>query len=228
MKEVKAKKVLVLLVGLFLTGTVFSQKMQPYGKWKYLWDRTGWFTELNGGLRLLGQGSDQATINPGYTINGALGYMFNEKLGVRGRIDFISFSTNNSAPLSFDHSKSLGLAIEGMYNVLPLFTKKTSQKFRFYFHGGIGATSHFNKELKDYREANSIESLDPYIKGNDDYGHVILGITPQFHLNSRVSANFDVSSQLHLKQDWSYFGYGSQKSGLGSVLLISAGLTLRL
>jgi hypothetical protein len=69
---------------------------------------------------------------------------------------------------------------------------------------------------------------DPAINGNDDMGHIILGLSPQYHLNGRVSINLDLTTFILVKQDFTFDNYnGIQHEGLGNLSALSFGITIR-
>lgn len=92
-------------------------------------------------------------------------------------------------------------------------------------HLGLGITTFRNQSSIDN---NQKEIKDVLIKGNDDMGHIILGITPQYHLNSNWSLNLDFSSFLLLKQDFTFDNFKSERfNGVGHISALSLGITFR-
>lgn len=206
-----------------------SNDVSPYGAVETSWYNIYWFYDLNIGTRLLGSTSTDAQLGAGLNINGGIGYFFNERFGLKGRIDHHRFKFT---PGIQDESTAKGGAVslsgEVLTNVLAWGNNNKFSRLRLTLHGGLGLTSYANSSFKDFREENNITFDDPAIKGNDDMGHIILGLTPQYHINGRCSINLDISTFFLVKQDFTFDRYNLEKQkGIGNISTISLGITFR-
>ena len=59
-----------------------------------------------------------------------------------------------------------------------------------------------NPNWKDDRIASGYEFADPLLKGNDDMGHFIIGLNPQYHINSSISVNANIAFVGLLQQSY--------------------------
>ena len=218
---------LILLITLFTT-TLSAQMMRQNlsGSLQINWHKTGWFIDGNAGIRALGETSNLATNGLGLSGNAGLGYFFNETFALKGRLDYNQFKASYGDKI--DRSGSASASLEGVVRLLQLFSNKKSRNFALNLHAGAGITSLRNPSLIDYREKVGIVSNTFLIKEQDDMGHIIVGITPQYHLNSRLSINLDISQFTQFKQDFTYDSHNSIDSkSITGIVSVTAGLTIR-
>ena len=171
------KKALLILLAVFLTTGLFAQKKyRPQGgTFKFNWFNQGLFFDGNIGMRALGQTSKHADMNIGLTANGGIGYLFNEKFGLKGRIDYHNFKTTGGTSST---SHSIGASAEGIANLIQIMGGRKARKFSLSLHAGVGLTTLFNPEWRQfYRDELGKEFTDPGFKGADDIFHIIVGIT---------------------------------------------------
>jgi hypothetical protein len=240
----KASVLLLLLC--FTTSTLVAQvqgrssaqprgaskaSISPYGKIKTNWYKVGWFADINVGMRMLGATSAAADLGVGFSGNAGIGFLMSDRIGVKGRIDYNRFSFSpgiGAAPEAGGGAMSFSL--EAVTDLIPLSTQKTKiRKWRIALHGGFGYTSYNNKSFKEDRLAQDSDYFnDPVIKGNDDMGHMILGITPQYHFDGNWSINLDFSSFFLFKQDFTFDNYNGERfNGIGNISNLTFGVTFR-
>ena len=209
------------------TGLV-KKDLSPHGKLKTSWYKIYWFYELNAGVRMLGSTSNHSSLGSGINANASMGYLFSEKFGLKGRIDYHSFrfTTGLSNPIAKGTAASISL--EAMTNLLAFTSSQRFSSFRLNLHGGAGWTTYANHSFKQYRKEHGLSMDDPAINGNDDMGHIIFGLSPQYHFNGRVSINLDLTTFILVKQDFTFDNYnGIQHEGLGNLSALSFGITIR-
>lgn len=132
---------------------------------------------------------------------------------------------NGSTAMS---GNAISLSGEGLLDLVALLNKSSFNRYRIILHGGAGLTSYSNNDFKAYRDEIGQPLNDPAINGNDDMGHILLGITPQWHLGGRWSLQADFSTFLLIKQDFTFDSHnGVRHDGLGNVSAFSVGLTFR-
>jgi hypothetical protein len=223
------------------TGRSVKGKLSPYGKIEVGMFKLQWFADINGGMRMFGSTSSISDLGLGFSGNAGVGYFFSDRFGLKGRVDYSRFSftpgvtiESTSGTLIYGEAEAQGGAMsfsfEALTDLIPLLTKKTKvRNWRVILHGGLGYTSYNNKSYKEYQ--NDIDPdyfQDPVIKGNDDMGNIILGITPQYHISGRWSVNLDYSSFILLKQDFTLDNYnGVRSNGIGHISSVTLGLTFR-
>jgi OOP family OmpA-OmpF porin len=93
----------------------------------------------------------------------------------------------------------------------------TNGYVNFLVHGGVGYSY-----LKSTRKS-----------GIDNIGNVIIGVTPQFYISSRLAVHLDASYIFNIKQHYDFDGFyhdgGLEESGfVGQMFTASIGLTLYL
>jgi hypothetical protein len=218
----------------------FKKEVYPY------WYKKGWFIDAQGGMRILGATTADASLAPGFSINAGLGYRFSDRFALKGRIDYNDFGfepttaepTYSGVTGSYEaRGTGLSASFEAMINLITVRNKvangtlKGNKAYKLDFHGGIGYTTFANRAFKDFFTDNfgsDFFSLDPLIRGNDDMGHVILGLTNSYDFNSRVSVNLDYSAFILIAQDYTFDSYNLvEHDGVGFISTISLGLTYR-
>lgn len=210
--------------------TVYKEKnySPPKSKIVAVWYKHWWFVDANVGTRLLGKTSTNVNLSAGINANASIGYLFSEKFGIKGRYDFNSFKfspgfNGQSTSIGRMHSFSL----EACTDLITLIKGEEIRNWRFVLHGGAGLSSYGNVDYREFREEFDPWE-DPLIKGNDDMGHVILGITPQYHISGRWSLNLDISTFILIKQSNTFDRFSDVRvNGLGNVTTVSLGLTFR-
>lgn len=208
-----------------------SQTISPHGPIQVSWYNIYTFYEGNLGVRILGSTTDLTTLGAGLNVNAGIGHYFSERFGLKARIDYHRFKFSPGIQSQPDaQGGAMSFSLEALTNVLNWVNNKKFSKFRLALHGGLGYTSFNNRSFKE----NALEidpeyfNDDPAIKGNDDMGHIILGLTPQFHINGRSSIQLDFSSFLLVKQDFTFDNYnGKRHNGIGNISAISLGFTFR-
>lgn len=203
--------------------------LSPYGKVETNWYKIGWFTDLNGGVRLLGATSGAANLGAGFNGNAGLGFFITDKIGIKGRIDFNTFKFTPGVGGSPEaKGRMTSLSLEATSDLLPFTSGSKIRDWRIELHGGFGYSSFANIDFKEYRESINYEFDDPMFKGNDDMGHMILGITPQYHISGRWSINLDFSSFFYFSQDYTLDRYNKESlNGVGSMITTTLGVTFR-
>ncbi|PKR79933.1 hypothetical protein CW751_12685 [Brumimicrobium salinarum] len=223
------KKIIIISLTLFFSSFVFSQHKSTNAKHLNVnWHKVGWFLEANGGMRLLGKTSEQADMKPGLSLTGGVGYFINEQFGVRGRLDYQGFNTETVN--SSNSSYSIGLSAEALLRTLNAFGGVKNRAFEVVAHGGIGGNSLINPELRDYvRNDLGKEFEDGGFKGTDDMFHIVIGATPEYHFNSKLSLNLDISHFIQFGQHRTYDVFSKELAdGPTGVFVTSLGLTVRL
>ena len=215
----------------FKTGS--SQEVSKFGPIQSQWYKLQWFYDANIGARFLGPSSNEVNLKPGLSLNAGLGYMFTDVFGLKGRFDYHRFSVApgfNGDPIN--RAGSISLSAEIVSDLIPLFSSNESIRYRKYrlgVHAGVGITSVFNPAYKNYRENElGLKWEDPFIKGNDDMAHIIVGFTPQYHINGRWSINLDISSYFQFIGDFTIDQFNQEKQNRSTVLSSTLGLTFRI
>ncbi len=203
--------------------------ISPYGKVETNWYKIGWFADLNGGVRLLGATSGAANLGAGFNGNAGLGFFVTDKIGIKGRIDYNTFKFTpglNSSPDA--RGRMLSLSLEATSDLLPFTSGSKIRDWRIELHGGFGFSTFKNTDFVEYRESINYEFDDPLFKAREDMGHMIIGITPQYHINGRWSVQFDFSSFFYFNQDFTFDRYNVEKlNGVGSMISTSLGVVFR-
>lgn len=222
------KKISILLLITLITTTASAQMRSnsEIGKLKINWYKTGWFLDGNAGVRFIGQTSDAATMNVGPSFNAGLGYFFNDKIGIKGRLDYDEFTTVYGG--SEDRAASGGASLEVMVRLLQVFNHKRSRDFSLNLHAGSGLSMLVNPNKAGFRDMKYVDKLDYSWENKDRMGHIIIGLTPQYHINSRLSINLDVSHFTQFKQNYTYdTGSNVRAKDVTGFVTTTVGLTIR-
>tara|TARA_B100000508_G_scaffold118450_1_gene98496 strand:+ start:402 stop:1142 length:741 start_codon:yes stop_codon:yes gene_type:complete len=205
--------------------------LSPYGKVETNWYKIGWFADLNGGVRLLGATSGAANLGAGFNGNAGLGFFVTDKIGIKGRIDYNTFKfTPGIGGNPEAKGRMVSLSLEATSDLLPFTSGSKIRDWRIELHGGFGYSTFNNISWKENRLENNpdVWDNDPVFKGNDDMGHMIIGITPQYHINGRWSIQADFSSFFYFKQDFTFDNYNLEPlNGVGSMITTSFGVVFR-
>lgn len=221
------KKISIILLITLITTTVSAQ-MRPgssIGKISINWYKTGWFLDANAGVRFLGETSEVAEMKVSPSFNAGLGYFFNDKIGIKGRIDGHQFKTTYGN--LEDNSYSVGASAEVMVRLIQVFAHKRARDFALNLHAGAGLTALVNPSYRETVEDNG-NDYNGKLFNADNMGHIIVGLTPQYHFNSRVSINLDISHFTQLKQFRTYDTHNAVPAkNVTGVIATTIGLTFR-
>lgn len=185
------------------------------------------FFDLNVGGRVGGAVTYYSKMLPGLHSDVGIGYMFSDVWGLKVDFGYDSFKATQdlNGTKSKDASYMLRGSVQAVVDLAEDHNFKNN-KYGMLFHFGVGCSTINNAEYKDEYEASGGSFNDPYIKGNDDMGNVIFGLTPQLNLNENLALNLDFSTILFLKQSAYFdrtFSNESYKS-LGAIWNLSVGL----
>lgn len=227
------KKISILILITLITFSASAQMRSgsAIGKLKIKWYKTGWFFDGNAGARFIGETSNFAkeTIQP--TVNAGVGYFFNDKIALKGRLDAHKFTSKYDATTAYpgfeDRSLMASGSAEVMVRLLQVFAHKRSRDFALNFHAGAGLSALINPSFKKEIENNGGEYKGKLFNA-DNIGHIIVGLTPQYHLNSRVSINLDISQFTYFKQNYTFDSHNRVDSkDVTGIVGVSLGLTFR-
>ncbi|MDX1652608.1 MAG: hypothetical protein R3277_08955 [Brumimicrobium sp.] len=210
-------------------NTNAKARISPHGKIKVQWHKLDWFTDFNAGTRFLGATSNAADLKAGFSANAGYGYLFSNRFGLKGRFDFSTFNFSSNQESDVSSGRSYGLSLEAVTDLLAFTSDKKFRIWRVNLHGGLGLTSYRNYTwTRSILENDPDYFNDPFIKGNEDMGHIIMGITPQYHLSGRWSINADISSFFLIKQSNTFDRFNNVRHDrLGNITTLSLGLTFR-
>lgn len=151
-------------------------------------------------------------------------YMISPKFGFKGALhynDLKNIKNNGSIPFEM---QQIGLSVEGVVNASRLFGAEESfKRFGLLFHGGIRVD-----QMKS-KTANVVEHDHNF--GVKEYnGGLVLGISPQYRIGSKMSVLLDVSIQNSYRQHFNWDGSYSDKTNNlnGQLITTSIGLTYSL
>ena len=172
-------------------------------------------------------------VSPGIHADGGVRYQLNELISIRGGISYDGFKTTGdvtSDSTSTDNSSLISGSIEAVVNLKKLkFMSFIPEKIGLNFHAGFGLSTLFNTNFTDAAEKAGIEFSDPGLKGNDDMINIVLGLTPQFKLNDKISINLDLSTKLLVKQSL-YVNPGQDSrvnDKMGNIFNVAVGATYK-
>lgn len=154
------------------------------------------YLDLNLGLRSGGNHSAKSDLGAGFHIDGSVGYDFNTKFGMKGDLAFDIFNAKGTGSLKDVNDRSLmtRVSLQGVVSISELAGFGT-EKFGLKFHGGLGFATNSNPSFKDAYE-KTVKFTDGGFKGNDDLFTIVFGLTPQYHINEKISVNLDLSLVL--------------------------------
>ena len=176
-------------------------------------------------------------VSPGIHADGGVRYQLNELISIRGGISYDGFKTSrdkmgdSDTVLSLtDNSSLISGSIEAVVNLKKLkFMSFIPEKIGLNFHAGFGLSTLFNTNFPDAAEKAGIKFSDPGLKGNDDMINIVLGLTPQFKLNDKISINLDLSTKLLVKQSL-YVNPGQDSrlnDKMGNIFNVAVGATYK-
>ena len=192
--------------------------------------KEGVFFEYNMGARFAGAKSDQVTLDAGLHMNGAIGYMFNGIIGIRGVLGLNTFKTVDVIDLGVeDRSYMIGTTLEGVLSIDQLANFGTPG-FGLMYHMGFGFSSIVNPSWKEDKLAVAgFNFEDPAFKGNDDVVNIVFGLTPQYIISDKISINADFSFVLLMKQDHTLDRFNNvDVEGTTNYMNSSVGITYKL
>ncbi len=189
----------------------------------------GLFFDANAGVRLGGETSSKSTVDPGFHLHGGVGYMFNNFIGVQGKLGFNTVKAVNVIESGVDdRSYLLNITAEAVLGVSELAGFGT-EKFDLFVHAGGGISTIGNPGYKR-RYEETREWNDKLFKGNDDSFNAIFGITPKYHLDENISFSLDIAYFMMFNQTYSLdreIG-NTLVSGSKGMTNISLGITYKL
>lgn len=237
------KKIATFIIAALITTTSIAQygTRTSSGTIDINWYKSGWFLDANAGVHFLGQTSSNTDMNLGPSFNAGIGYFFNKKFAIKGRVDYNQFyvdygeltTYNNNYNSSgfgdnIDRSGSLALSAQAQLRLLQVFNTKRSRKASLVFHVGAGLTTLRNPSYINSKENQGVDFDDPLFNGHDEMGHIIVGLTPQYHINSRWSINLDISHFTQFKQYYTYDTHNEVLSkDVTGIISTTLGLTFR-
>ncbi len=160
----------------------------------------GMFFDANIGSRFGGATSTLVTLGPGFHVNGGMGYMFNNIIGIKGQLGYNAFKSVSVADEGIeDKAGMFSTSLEAVVGISQLIGFGT-EKFDLYLHTGFGFSTISNPGYKEkYEEVNEFE--DRGFKGNDESFLIPVGLSPTFHVNDKISLKLDLSYFVMFGQD---------------------------
>jgi hypothetical protein len=224
---------IVYLFTTFLLAFTFLSNAQSYrpkaSSISTDWYISPWTIEGNIGTRALGVVSEGVDNGLGLALNGGFGYSFSKAFGLKGRMDYY----NNPLTPGFNGAEnsttgSLGLSLIANINLIALANKGKRSDWVLNLYAGSGLTSSWNADFKEFYRNNIGDFNDPIIKGNEDMGHVVVGLNPQFYVTSRFALSLDISYFSLFNQDNTYdYAERLEDGQLGNALTIGLGFVWR-
>ena len=192
------------------------------------WYQDGWVVNAHVGSRAFGKVSDTVNEAPALSLNAGLGYAF-DKWSIIGRVDYYNhFLIPGYKGGRETITRSFGMSLIGNFHLIPLFTGEMNKPWQFDAYVGAGLTTSWNKDMQNYVNDNVGEFNDPFIAGNDDMGHIILGFSPKYYFNDQVALSLDMSSFILFSQDFTYdYTERITGDGLGGILTFSFGVVIK-
>lgn len=215
----------MLSVYVFTANAQVGSMSNP-GELKVNWYKKEWFFDANAGTRFIGQTSDLAEMGAGLSVNAGVGYFFNSKFALKGRLDYNQFSATYGNKT--DRSGSVAGSAEAMVRLLQVFAPKRSRKFSLNLHAGAGLTALRNPSYKEMIDNKPESEYKGKLFPADNMGHIIVGLTPQYHFNSRLSINLDVSHFTQFMQHATYDKHNQvDPKAVTGLVTTTIGLTFR-
>ena len=165
----------------------------------------GLFIDFGIGSRFGGITSEATKMQVGLNIDGGLGYMFNNMIGIRGNVSFSNFKAVEVGNEAIsDRGGNVQASLQAIVSISEAANFQTPS-FGLNFHTGFGFGTIFNPDFKTSYVETHGEFGDPMIKGNDDVVNFVFGLSPRFKINDKISVLVDATHLLLLKQDQSVF-----------------------
>lgn len=197
------------------------------------------YLDLSGGARFLGNTTTNTKAAPGMHLDLGLGYQLNDNFAIKGELAFDQYVAKDTASNAIfnydsgikyayycDKSTLIRVSVNGVLNIGAMAGFAT-EKFGMKAQIGVGVASNNNS---DFKSNYSGSFADPGIKGNDDMISAGIVISPQYHINSRVSLNGNVGYTFLAKQS-NYVDRvvdGTQIDGTDMLLHVSVGISAKL
>jgi len=178
-------------------------------------------------MRAFGRRSEDIDRIPGFSAHGGLGYKFGDIWGVRGRLDYYNHVLRpgySGECQSTAHS--MAISAMGTADLIPWITGSKGTIWHLITYLGGGLTTSWNPDMKNFVESNTGfgEWQDPALAGNDDMAHLILGISPQYHISSRFALTADISTFMNFAQDFTYnYKTRLDRGSVGAIMNLSFG-----
>jgi OOP family OmpA-OmpF porin len=126
-----------------------------------------------------------------YGVNGR--YMFNNRFGLMADLGYDFIDATNSGSSNVNYIRT---SIQGVANLGDIMRFDTwSSKIGLLAHLGSGWSTMWSPSKK------LTDPNDPFIKNSDDMLNIIIGLTPQYKVNEKISLNFDISAVSHIRQN---------------------------
>lgn len=221
-----------LLLSIFTLVLIFSANTQTYMQKatsiKADWYRSPWTIGGHGGVRALGLVGDGVENGLGLAFNGGIGYSFTDAFSAKGRFDFYNHKlTPGFGTLEETKANSAALSLTLNMNLVTLLNKARRSDWVLDLYAGSGLTTSWNPDRKELGNNNG-GFEDPGLKGNDDMGHIIFGLNPQYYVTSRFALSLDVS-YFHLIAQSNTYDYRErvEDGQAGNALTIGLGFIWR-
>lgn len=140
--------------------------------------------------------------------NGHIRYMHNNRFGWKFDMAYDRFDFINGTP----STNLLRFSIQPVINLTDVLNMNDfSKRFGALLHFGAGYSSMFNNKLAFGPDL----IFKPSEGAVDEILHMMVGLTPQFKVNERVSLNMDVAMMGHIRQQRTFDFQPNQMSGGG-------------
>ncbi|NCT09942.1 MAG: OmpA family protein [Flavobacteriia bacterium] len=149
-------------------------------------DYNKWSIDLGAGVHTIGVPlSADYFASPLGQGNFGVRYMLNNKFGLRIDLGFSKFNeSKGTTPFSSNYYRA---TIEGIVNIGNVLNFNSwSKRINLLFHTGGGFSS--------------LNTLEPTVNGGDGMVNLLVGLTPQFKINDKISLFADFSSIIHFGQ----------------------------
>jgi hypothetical protein len=217
----------LLLAAIAFSSNAQAPRVGEQSKLQVKWYKDGWIVDGGVGMRAFGRRSDDIERIPGFSAHGGLGYKFNSIWGIRGRMTYYNHIMRPGyTGDSESTAHSMALSLMGTSDLIPWITGRKGTTWHLITYLGAGLTTSWNRDMKKMVETNPsfTDWEDPAFAGNDDMGHVILGVTPQYHLSSRFALTADISTMLNFAQDFTYdYKTRLDRGDVGAIMTFSLG-----
>ena len=169
-----------------------------------------------------------ASLSPGLHFDGGIRYQVNKLISIRGGMSYDNFKTTwegQDLSDSIDEASMLGGTIEAVVNLKELkFMSFIPKKIGLNLHAGFGLSTISNPAYQKDKIFT-----DAGIEGNDDVVTIVLGLTPQYQLNDKISINLDIAAKFLAKQSL-YFNAGQDSRAnetMGNIFNVAVGATYK-
>jgi OOP family OmpA-OmpF porin len=186
-KKIKMKKITTTFLAFYIIASSFVIAQEDYNKWSLGLNVGGHYGSTPASL-----GTKTFKISH-YALNGR--YMMNNRVGVQldAGLDKFNYKTN-LGDFKSDYFRTSFQMVGNLGDILKFST--WTKHIGLFVHGGFGGSVLIND--KDTRSTFNID------KRRDLMLNAIIGVTPQFKINERISLNMDISYITHVKQDFGF------------------------